>query len=79
MLHVLRENGVPDPGALECYVKEDITRHGEQLSNLHARLAKSREDQLDKVEESPIAGGEEQVFENDCESLARSVPNQSCK
>lgn len=68
LLHVMGENGVPAPSFLEDYVSEDIDRYGVKLEDLHLKLKRAREAQLEDVEgAAPVI--DEQVFADDSELL----------
>ncbi|ORY56206.1 hypothetical protein BCR35DRAFT_309912 [Leucosporidium creatinivorum] len=70
LLHVLSENGVPSPSALEEYVSEDIDHYSAKLADLHGKLERARRDQLDGVEPGPGVAGEEEAFARDGEALS---------
>ncbi|KAK4695954.1 transcriptional activator SPT7, partial [Phenoliferia sp. Uapishka_3] len=76
LLHVLGENGVPAPSHLEDYVSEDIDRYGVKLVDLHSKLQRARQDQLDNVKDVvPLL--DEQVFAEDSEMLQLDEPLSS--
>ncbi|BGP21743.1 Transcriptional activator spt7 [Rhodotorula toruloides] len=55
LVHALGENGVPSPAHLQAYVSEDIDRYGSRLSDLLAKLERTRRDQLDLLTEDDKA------------------------
>lgn len=69
-MHVLSENGVPSPSALEEYVSEDIDTYGLKLTELHGKLERARRDQLDGVEPSQGVAGEDEAFNREGEALS---------
>lgn len=69
---MLQENGVPSPGALNEFVKEDVDRYGVRLNGLKAKLQKAREDQLDQAPLGAVIGDHD-LFMDNSEALLRSV------
>ncbi|GAA5926853.1 hypothetical protein JCM3775_007059 [Rhodotorula graminis] len=47
LTRTLSENGVPSPSHLSAHVTEDVDRYGQRLSDLLAKLERTRQDQLD--------------------------------
>ncbi|GAA6051283.1 hypothetical protein JCM3770_006794 [Rhodotorula araucariae] len=58
LTRTLSENGVPSPPHLSSYVTEDVDRYGQRLSDLLAKLERTRAEQLDAAF-APAPGVEE--------------------
>lgn len=57
-MHALGENGVPSPAHLQAYVSEDIDRYGSRLSDLLAKLERTRREQLESLSEEAVSQAE---------------------
>ncbi|CEQ42115.1 SPOSA6832_03880, partial [Sporobolomyces salmonicolor] len=74
LLHTLAENGVPAPSSLEAYVSEDIDRYGTRLSDLLAKLDRTRQERLDEIspeDQQKAEQADDEVFADDGEALVR--------
>ena len=76
LLHALAENGVAKPAELREYVEEDVVGRGQRLRRQVGRLETLRKEELEKAvgeveEKGLVVEGEEWVWENDGEAIAR--------
>ncbi|GAA5980167.1 hypothetical protein JCM10908_001558 [Rhodotorula pacifica] len=69
----LAENGVPSPDHLRAYVADDVDRYGSRLSDLLARLERTRSERLealaDTTDAADQAKAEETLFAQDGEAF----------
>jgi len=70
LTRTLSENGVPSPSHLSAHVTEDVDRYGQRLTDLLAKLERTRQDQLDSFFTPSAAVADEleraeQVFDAD--------------
>ncbi|GAA5887636.1 hypothetical protein JCM5296_004441 [Sporobolomyces johnsonii] len=74
LLHTLAENGVAAPSSLEAYVSEDIDRYGTRLSDLLAKLDRTRQERLDGIspeDQQKAEQADDEFLKDDGEALVR--------
>ncbi|TNY19267.1 hypothetical protein DMC30DRAFT_354181, partial [Rhodotorula diobovata] len=59
LTRTLSENGIPSPSHLSAHVTEDVDRYGQRLSDLLAKLERTRKEQLDSFFAPSAAANDE--------------------